>query len=97
MFFSVSRLEHGEKCHLMKVVKKIPTSPQNRDRPALPYLGLDPHAASSFHKNLIISFKKVLSFKENYFCLKLLEISLFLGEIRAIPGIRGLLFPCIFK
>ena len=37
MFFSVSRLEHGEKCHLMKVVKKIPTSPQNRDRPALPY------------------------------------------------------------
>jgi len=36
MFFSVSRLEHGEKCHLMKVVKKIPTSPQNRDRPALP-------------------------------------------------------------
>ena len=53
MFFSVSRLEHGEKCHLMKVVKKLPTSPQNRDRPALPYFLYDFFIVFTFFKPYI--------------------------------------------
>ena len=49
-----------------------------------------------FTKTLLFHFKKVLSFKENYFCLKLLGISHFLGEIFFFLGgglLRGISYP----
>ena len=52
MFFSVNRQEHGEKCHFMKVVGKLPALPRYRVRPALPY-----QTCFSYTKLPIIQYK----------------------------------------